>query len=329
MISFGEYAAARHALWIDRTYGIPAENFAPAENLNKLRPHHLTCWWRELDRGTLHVINDLQLGALNSYLAVHRTLIYRFFNSYNGFNRYHEIVRQPAHPTTTEINEILSQPGNFSGAYIRTIPRPVAIAALKSLSQHAESISELLDLHSELDDPDAVISNLTLIRLKLGRIPSFGKFLADQLFLDLCWYGNPWSLPSFKPSLGPGALRGLNRLNITFAQALDEAKQALDIIPKPRILVSMGPMEYSQVPVPVDHATVEHGLCEFEKLCKFEDAVEENEGRKVKMRQYRSIDNSREKDSKPRIHPIPLVWDHPKFDKKIEKKGGEAEPGSV
>lgn len=318
-----DFVLARHALWLDKTYGIPAENFAPAEHVELLRPHHLTNVWRELDRGTLHVINDLQLESLNSYLAVHRTLLYRFFNSYNGYNRYHEIVSAPAHPTAKEIHEILDQPGNFSGAYIRTIQRGVAVAALQSLSTHAEFISELLDLHNELDDPDAITANRALIRLKLGRIPSFGMFLADQLMLDFSWHGNPWSLVDFKPSLGPGAKRGLERMNMTFADAKHQVEETMKDIPRPQVLISMGPMEYAQVQVPLTYVEIEHQLCEAEKLWKLEEAVEEGAGRKVKMRQYRAIDNSRDKDSKPKIHPLPGVWAPPNFSKKVEKKGGE------
>lgn len=313
MIGFGEFVAARHALWLDKTYGVPAENFAPAEHVAMLRPHHFTNIRRELDRGTLHVINDLQIPALNSYLAVHRTLIYRFFNSYNGFNRYHETVRQPAHPTIEEINEILNQPGNFSGAYIRTIKRDTAILALQTLYRHAETVSELLDIHGDLDDLDAIKHSKKEIRAALGRIPSFGNFLADQLMLDFAWPGNPWSLTDFKPGLGPGALRGLKRLSTTFLDVKAEAEVVWENLPRPTVLVSFGPMDYAQVPVSFDWAACEHTLCEWEKLAKLEDAVNEGEGRQVKMRKYRAVDDSRDRDSKPRIHPIPAAWGDPKF----------------
>ncbi len=313
MISFGEFVAARHALWLDKTYGVPAQNFAPQEHIDQLRSHHLTNVWRELDRGTLHVINDLQLPALNSYLAVHRTLIYRFFNSYNGYNRYHETVRQPAHPTVAEINEILDQPGNFSGAYIRTIKRDTAILALQTLYRHAEVVSELLDTHHELDDAEAIVANRKAIRDALGKIPSFGMFLADQLMLDFAWHGNPWSLAEFRPSLGPGAKRGLERLGVTFAEAKREAEEALETLPRPRVLISMGIMEYAQVPVPLTYVEIEHQLCEAEKLWKLNDAIAEGEGRQVKMRKYRAIDSSREQDSKPKIKPLPVFWADPKF----------------
>jgi hypothetical protein len=315
MIGFGDFVVARHALWLDKTYGIPAENFAPAEHLNQLRPHHFTNIWRELDRGTLHVINDLQFGSMNNYLAVHRTLLYRFFNSYNGYNRYLEEVAAPASPTVNEINHILDQPGNFSGAYIRTIKRDTAIQALQSLSGHAEVVSELLEQHGNLDDLDEIAASKVKIREALGRIPSFGKFLADQLMLDFAWQGNPWSLVNFKPSLGPGALRGLERLRYTFEQARDEAKLALEQMPRPRLLISLGKDSFVEVPIRFSFVEAEHQLCEVEKLWKFNDAVNEGLGRKVKMRGYNQIIDIRAKNSKPNIHPLPNNWIKPNFPK--------------
>lgn len=310
-IGFGQFVRARHALWLDKTYGIPAENFEDKEILDLLRPWHFTNIWRECDRGTLNVINDLQLPSLNSYLAVHRTLIYRFFNSYDGYNRYHEIVREPGNPTVEEINQILDQPGNFSGAYIRTIQRSVAVAALRSLAGHAEVISELLDAHKDLDDLDQINVSRMAIRSALGCIPSFGKFLADQLMLDFSWHANPWDLTGFKPSLGPGAKRGLDRLGYTFAQAKTEAEECLDL-PRPRILVSMGDKAYSEVEVPITWVEVEHALCEYFKLIKLEEAVNEGLGRQVKMRRYGAGD-ARSRTAKPKINPLPMVWAAPKF----------------
>lgn len=314
MISFGEFVRARHALWLDKVYGIPAENFESKEILDLLRPHHFTNVWRAIDRGTLNVINDLQIPSLNSYLAVHRTLIYRFFNSYEGYNRYMETVQQPGNPTVEELEIILNQPGNFSGAYIRTIQRSVAIAALKSLPGHADTVADLLDAHKDLDDLEAINASRAAIRAALGCIPSFGKFLADQLMLDFSWYGNPWNLSGFKPSLGPGAKRGLDRMGITFAQAKDEANRALDI-PRPRILVKMGNNAYSEVEVPIGYEEVEHALCEWEKLAKYLEAQEEGEGRQVKMRKY-GTSNPRARDAKPKIEPLPKFWLPPVFTEK-------------
>lgn len=317
-MKFGEFVRARHALWLDKTYGIPAENFESADVLAQLRPHHLTNVWRELDRGTLNVINDLQIPSLNTYLAVHRTLLYRFFNSYEGYNRYMETVRVPGNPTEAEINEILDQAGNFSGAYIRTIKRSVAITALQSFPKFADTLSDLLDSHGDLDELESIDASVKNIRAVFGQIPSFGMFLADQLMLDFSWHGNPWSLAGFKPSLGPGAKRGLERLGMTFAQAKFEADQALDI-PRPRILISMGvgpEFAYSEVEVPVTYVEVEHQLCEAEKLWKFEDAVNEGAGRRVKMRSYGNT-NPRARDSKPKIKPLPAYWLPPSFVEKV------------
>lgn len=313
-IDFGHFVRARHALWLDKTYGIPAENFLEPKYLDMLRGYHLTNVWRELDRGTLAVINDLQWPSTTVYQAVWRTLLYRFFNDWSGYNRYMESVKELYEPTVDEIKAIMAQAGNFSGAYIRTIKLDTAIAALKSLPIFADRVSTLLEQHPKLGEPELIEANRKEIRRILGEIPSFGNFLGDQLMLDFSWYGNPWYLTGFKPGLGPGASRGLERLGMTFQQAKTEVEFWLADTPRPRVLISLGDKNYSAIEVPITYVEIEHQLCEAEKLWKLHQARDENEGRKVKMRGYKT-GNPRDREAKPLIKPLPNNWVGPHFKK--------------
>jgi hypothetical protein len=292
---------------------VSAETWVTAENVETLSHFHLTNVWRELDRGTLAVINDLQLPSANNFLAVHRTLLYRFFNSWAGYDRYMETVRVVGSPTDDECNYILDQPGNFSGAYIRTVQRSIAIKALKSLSTHAVAIVNILQDHKLLDSHTEIEASKKKLRDELGRIPSFGDFLADQLMLDFCWHGNPWQLSGFKPGLGPGAKRGLERMGMEFTKARSEMVAGLEGMPRPRIQVKTGVNESAIVQVPVTYVEVEHQLCEAEKLWKYQEAVLEDSGRRVKMRTYKTV-SPREKDGKPVLaNPLPKRWLSPVF----------------
>lgn len=313
VIGFADYIRTRQALWLQKTYGQPALNWTTQENIDQLKNFHLTNNFRETDRGTLYVINELQWNSDTVLLAVHRTLLYRFFNSEVGYNRYISEVQDLRNPSEFEINYVLNQPGNFSGAYIRTVARKIAVESLQSMYQHAGTVVNHLELNSTLDDPEKIRLNREMIRAELGRIPSFGNFLADQLMLDFCWIGNPWSL-EFSPGLGPGAKRGLERLGIDFKQAHDQAIHALDGLPLPHVLLFFGQgLGYTPVPVPVTEVVVEHALCEAEKIWKWNDALEEGAGRKVKMRKYQEV-GPREANAKPALSPpIPRNWLAPKF----------------
>lgn len=312
-MDFKDFVRTRHALWLQKTYEEPAEKYVSAFHADMLSNFHLTNVWRELDRGTLAVINDLQLPSSSDYLAVHRTLLYRFFNSWNGYTRYMETVRSVGMPTVEECNLILDQPGNFSGAYIRTIKRDTAILALQQLSTHAVKIGNILQDHKLLDSHTAIEDSKKKLRKAFGEIPSFGEFLADQLMLDFCWHGNPWQLAGFKPSLGPGAKRGLERMGVSFTEARALAVEGLEGMPRPQIMVWLGENSWSSVQVPMTYVEIEHQLCEAEKLWKYQDAVMEDLGRRVKMRTYKNI-NPREKNAKPIIqNPLPKPWIAPEI----------------
>ncbi len=313
-ITFADFVRTRHALWLQKTYSVPATNYVSQEQIELLSQFHLTNIWRELDRGTLAVINDLQLASSSTYLAVHRTLLYRFFNSWAGYNRYMETVKSPSMPTAEECDYILDQAGNFSGAYIRTIKREIAIKALRNLSVHAVVVANILEDHKFLDGHITIDKSKKKLREAFGRIPSFGEFLADQLMLDFCWHGNPWHLSGFKPGLGPGAKRGLERMDATFTEARAEMVTGLEGMPRPQLLLKII-NETTLVPVPVTYVEVEHQLCEAEKLWKYQEAADEGEGRRVKMRTYKSV-GPREKEGKPVLqNPLPKLWVAPEFNR--------------
>lgn len=301
-ITFPEFVRARHALWLDKTYGIPTANFVPAEITDQLRPFHLTNVWRELDRGTLTVINDLQRNTVDTADAVFHTVLYRFFNSLTGYQRYLDTVKDLATPTVAEIQSVLEQPGNFSGAYLRTVNRQLAVRALQELPDHAVKIAELIKLYS--NGPGYDVRNLEDIREAFGQIPSFGNFLADQLMLDFSWQGNPW-LFTFNPELGPGAKRGLTRANISMEEAVEQGQEALDDMPAPYLTEQRSIGCSLRFTIEFGWVETEHQLCEVEKLWKFQEAAEEGLGRKVKMRNYGTTSRAK---AKPVVEPLPYNW---------------------
>ena len=76
MLNFDRFTKARHDLWLERTYNIPA-----GPDSDELRPFHYTNLWRELDRGTVYLFNEVQQQSMAEPLKLVRdTIFYRTFN---------------------------------------------------------------------------------------------------------------------------------------------------------------------------------------------------------------------------------------------------------
>lgn len=312
-ITFENFVRTRHAMWLEKTYGVPIDHYLDHDCLmtyELMRNYRFTNVWRELDRGTLEML-DLQqkyLDISTLEVAVFHTLLYRFFNSMNGYIRYIKAATEYGvlitHPTEEMINSVLDQKNNFSGAYIRTIKRSTAIKALQNLWSYAEHIASEIEeyVHAVNGESRFTVGQARdLVRSAFGAVPSFGDFLADQLMLDFCWQGNPWGL-TFEPALGPGAKRGMIRAGLTFDAAIDAGVSALKDMPIPYVKNENGWPNY---PVKFGAVEAEHQLCEAEKLWKILDAVAENEGRQVKMRKYASTTKL------PLSQPMPKNWGGP------------------
>lgn len=311
-INFETFVRTRHAMWLEKSYGVPIEtHLSDLTAYDLMRGHRYTNVWRELDRGTLELAGIQEhYGKFGSTTTVvYHTLLYRFFNSYSGYIRFIMAVvdadEMIESPTEATINAVLDQSGNFSGAYIRTIQRKIAIKALQNMWLHAEEIARLIDLHAGValnsmwDEPTNILHELRKeLRASLGAVPSFGDFLADQLMLDFCGQGNKWGL-SFTPGLGPGAKRGLERTGMSFQDAIDAGNRGLAGMPVPTVKISILAPEHA---VHFDAVEAEHQLCEAEKLWKIIDAADEGTGRQVKMRKYTD-------EVKPKLDAvIPSTW---------------------
>ena len=289
---FEGFVRTRHAMWLEKSFGLPASTWLDnTDTLDAMVPYRFTDIWRELDRGTLEVARIQDSFDTTTYKVLH-TLLYRFFNSRNGYDRLIQLALECGPPkltglvdlTDNQIDSILDLPGNYSGAYIRTIKRTIARNAIREMPVHASRIADLLEDFVCLRNmagadlyTSASIENVRLsIRKAFGDIPSFGNFLADQLMLDFCGQGNEWGL-WFEPALGPGAKRGLERAGMTVAESIIAGQRALAGMPVPKV---------NNVAVTFGAVEAEHALCEAEKLWKLREAADEGTGRQVKMRKY-------------------------------------------
>ncbi|MBM4056713.1 MAG: hypothetical protein FJ275_00545 [Planctomycetes bacterium] len=280
-MSFRAFTRARHQLWLERAYGAKAPKEADA-----LRPHHYTNLWRELDRGTVFLFNEVQRPRLHDRPELIRhTILYRIFNVRETYedvcfrfgNHLHRGV------TAENLYEFLSsRDKNFTNAYVRCCDLRLVCEQLANLDGHLYDIGSRLE-YGQVDEARDAIS----------RIYSFGAFTGDQLMMDLCWEGGPFAA-RFAPKFGPGAQRGLaycmengygnvNHLLRTGHEEIPEAS-------RPTV---------NGLPIAYDLRTLEHTLCELSKHVKFQTRGD----RQVKMRSYRP--------SASPVDPLPFAWGAP------------------
>lgn len=285
MLTLLEFCRARHALWLERSYSLPAERLS--QNTAELRQHHYTNLWRELDRHTVYLFNNVQAHSENSAKLVADTVCYRAFNRIDT----HEVILAhfgswpAARADAKALYVFLSaREKNFTGAYVRC----------PDLKQVCEALSDLREIATKT--AQALEAGATARAWKLLRkIYSFGDFLVDQLMMDLVWQGGPFR-GEFMPSLGPGAERGIAHCATTGQGNWNTLLQTVDAgLPlDSRPVVAGSPVAY-------DARALEHSLCEYYKYIKHA----ESDTKKVKMRTYKT--NPKALDRLPHNWSAPVM----------------------
>jgi hypothetical protein len=266
MLTLPEFCLARHALWLERSYGIPAESIS--QNTDPLRQYHYTNLWRELDRHSVYLFNNVQPKSEGNAKLVADTICYRAFNRIDT----HEAILEQfgdwptARADATALYAFLSaRQKNFTGAYVRCPDLKRVCEALADLREVATRTAEALE------------ASATNRAWKLLReIYSFGDFLVDQLVMDLVWQGGAFH-GNFMPSLGPGAVRGLAHCADTGQGDWDALLQAVDA----ELPLDTRPT-VAGTAIVYDARALEHSLCEYYKYIKHSSS----NGKKVKMRTY-------------------------------------------
>lgn len=270
-LSFREFVRARHEMWLERNYGVGPST----GGVEVLRPHHYTNLWRELDRGTIYLFNKVQRPRRgNPVELIKHTVLYRAFNVRETYDAAYKKFGNDlmGRVTAKNLYEFLSaRERNFTSAYVRCCDLRLVCEQLADLDDAAAAIAVKLD-YGLADEARAAISG----------IYSFGSFTGDQLMMDLCWEGGPFSV-AYAPKFGPGARRGLAYCEENGYGGIGELLEAGgEEIPEARRPTVHG------FPVAYDIRTLEHTLCELSKHVKFQNKGD----RQVKMRPYRSGDDS-------------------------------------
>jgi len=291
-----EFARLRHRMWLTKTYG--EKKYQLPEAASALTPYHFTNLWRELDRNSVYLFNDVQQPHGDDLPgAVLDTLRFRVFNKIET----NEAVLAEFGSLDEGFSSgknlyafLKDREANFTGAYIRcpSLERLCDATETKNLAPLADEVAELL----RAGDGRGV-------RKKVTELYSIGSFLADQLTMDLTWIGGPVDQETgrnaenlFTPKFGPGAKRGerycLETGQGTAQEVLESIRQVFASEPVPRV--------YGK-PVGFNGRELEHTLCEYQKHVRVARATSPAGG---KMRVF----NQQRDPNRRAVAALPYTW---------------------
>ena len=300
VLTIKEFAVLRHKIWLRKTYGY---KLAKQES-EILDQHHYTNIWRELDRNSIYLFNEIQTWAsaeafeYNYPQIVVDTIRFRLFNKIETsealIDQFDSL--ENAFEDSEKLHNFLkTRKSNFTGAYVRCpdLSQLCQLTANKELIPAAESISRAIVLEKDARKAWRLLRSIF----------SIGDFLADQLLMDLVWIGSELDSPRssannwFSPAMGPGAKAGLKYCEETGQGNLKTLQaglsDAFDALPMPMLFESTVRLKY-------DDRALEHTLCEYYKHVKFQTRGDS----KVKMRTYKPA------KSYP-VAKLPYTWSDP------------------
>lgn len=208
MDAYWRFAAKRHALWLARISGDPAESDDPI-----LQTFRFTNAYRVCDRVSQYLVRNVQYRHDQSPTeVVLRTLLYKLFNRIETW----ELLCSDSVPSSTNFDvQTLSQllkdaqrrgETVYSAAYITP---PVSLCPSPKHAGHLALLARMLD--DDLPHRARAADGLSGLYWLLRSYPGIGPFLAFQLAIDI----NYSSAVDFDEAefvvAGPGALDGISK----------------------------------------------------------------------------------------------------------------------
>jgi len=289
-IGFWKYILERQKIWYKRF--VLKEPY-PWTKDKILQKYHFCNNYRELDKGTIYLIEKLVPIKTKREEILFNVVIYRFFNSYGFFDKIGGLLK-PSDYNPQDFIKTLDQliakgESIYSPAYVVCPPivkpnyRPkdkhVQLAYIIRILQ--EKINELI---IKIDSANTAEESFDALK----EIPGVNNFLAYEIWTDLTYFNffkQRWTDNDFV-NAGPGAIWGLNiMMGKDTKNLLFPKEQYLKLIyhlrdEMPNALKELGILEewlkvsykeaYSNVPY-LSLRNVEHSLCEYRKYWRIKN----------------------------------------------------------
>jgi len=213
-LEFVEFIYDRQLVWFNRFIRKTGKPWSTNPILNK---YHFCNIYRELDKGTIHLIDNIINSGLSNKDKVFNIIAYRLFNV-NGF--FGEILQHPFNPDSFEedfmdYEQQLDQ-AKFNGmklqseAYMFT---GVTINPYRKQDKHIQTLHALGIIASQFNRLMADImefESLKKIHERLCELPCVGPFIAHQILVDMTYIeGLFWQDINSFVHVGPGAVGSL------------------------------------------------------------------------------------------------------------------------
>jgi hypothetical protein len=215
--TFWYFVNERAAIWRRRFI----EKKAPPWTDDPILQRYKFCnVWRELDRGTQFVIQNIVLSDMSPQQKLLHLIVYRWFNLPSTYDMIRDCLDMDSLDLETAVQQLrlCRERGVpvFSDAYM--------ISGRSSVSQESDKSAMLLlgvvknwllprlpDIYKKVSEANRMEEAWNVLR----KVPNLGEFIAYQVLLDWSYLPevdfidfNYWVYP------GPGAIKGLSYLDV-------------------------------------------------------------------------------------------------------------------
>lgn len=288
------FVRLRHRAWLSRTYGFKFDD----SELVPFSKYRYTNIWRELDRNTRYLINNVQENTSGSLETdILNTLRFRMFNRIDTaeylvghFGKYEQ-----AFESADVLYDLLkSRKPNFTAAHASTFGLRNACNSLQT-DRLLETVTACANNIKDGDQQEAWKT--------IRRIHGIAKFMGDMVIMDVTWMGSAYYSEdtAFFPDYKRGAKNGLDYCKETGQGGIEEllakCQDALADEPVPLL---------DGTPIVFGHRELEHSVCEYSKYVRVSQAttVSYND---VHMRRYSPGTYTDSVD----VDPLPIRWSQP------------------
>lgn len=306
-VGFWRYILERQKIWYKRFI---LKELPPWTSDPVLQRYHFCNNYRELDKGTIYLINKLTPQKANRKSVLFNVVAYRFFNSYGFFDKIGGLldpVTYDPYVFIKTLDELIAKGERlYSPAYVispliikptyRAKDKHVQLAFILEILQ--AKINELMTKIDSTNTPKEGFESLK-------EIPNVGNFLAYEFWTDLTYFDffkQTWTDNDFA-NIGPGARWGLNiMMGKDIRGYLLSQKGYLKLLNilrdrMPNVLRQLGLLEewleitykeaHSNVPF-LSLRNIEHSLCEYRKYWRIKN---NKSGRRRLLKSEQSIES--------------------------------------
>lgn len=289
-VEFWRYILERQRIWYKRFI---LKQLPPWTSNSVLQRYHFCNNYRELDKGTIYLINKLTPLKANRKKVLFNVVAYRFFNSYGFFDKIGGLldpVTYDAHVFIKTLDELIAKVESlYSPAYIVS---PFVIKPnYRPKDKHVQLAFIIEVLQAKIDELVAKIDSANTPKESfesLKEIPNVGNFLAYEFWTDLTYFDffkQGWTDNDFV-NIGPGARWGLNimmgkdvkgyllspedylKLLYILRDSMPNALKQLDLLEE--WLKIAYKTAYSNLPF-LSLRNIEHSLCEYRKYWRIKN----------------------------------------------------------